>query len=62
MKLMDTTPKPWRVGHKVPVNVYAGDRPICQCHTVEDARHIVEAVNHLMECRKAEGKAAPIKD
>jgi len=38
----------WRVGRKVPLNVYDGDdRPVCQCHTVEDARLIVEAVNEL---------------
>jgi hypothetical protein len=38
----------WRVGRKVPINVYDGgpsDRPVCQCHTEEDARLIVNAVN-----------------
>jgi hypothetical protein len=35
----------WRVGTHVPVNVYEGDRPICQCHTALDAKRIVEAVN-----------------
>ena len=35
----------WRVGSKVPINVYEGDRPICQCHTAIDAKRIVEAVN-----------------
>lgn len=35
----------WRVGSKVPINVYDGDRPVCQCHTVEDAYRIVAAVN-----------------
>jgi hypothetical protein len=35
----------WRLGRKVPINVYEGDRPICQCHTVLDARRIVESVN-----------------
>lgn len=35
----------WRTGARVPLNVYAGDRPICQCHNEEDARRIVEAVN-----------------
>lgn len=35
----------WRVGHKVPINVYDGDRPVCQCHNEEDARAIVEAMN-----------------
>jgi hypothetical protein len=35
----------WRVGHKVPINVYDRDRPVCQCHNEEDAREIVEAMN-----------------
>lgn len=34
----------WRVGRKVPINVYEGDRPVCQCHTVEDAQRIVSAM------------------
>lgn len=47
--------KDWRVGHKVPINVYEGDRPVCQCHTEEDARAIVSAMRarqaacHLVE-------------
>ena len=36
---------PWRVGHKVPINVYDGDRPVCQCQTALDAALIVAAVN-----------------
>jgi hypothetical protein len=35
----------WRVGRKVPINVYEGNTPVCQCQTVEYARRIVEAVN-----------------
>jgi hypothetical protein len=35
----------WRIGTKVPINVYEGDRPICQCHTVSDAKRIVAAMN-----------------
>ncbi len=38
----------WRVGHKVPINIYEGDnpgRPICQVHNEGDARRIVDAVN-----------------
>jgi hypothetical protein len=23
----------WRVGSKIPLNVYEGDRPVCQCHS-----------------------------
>jgi len=37
--------KEWRTGRQVPINVYDGDRPVCQCHTASDARLIVEAVN-----------------
>lgn len=36
----------WRVGKTVPINVYEGDRPVCQCHTAEDAKRIVRAMNH----------------
>lgn len=35
----------WRQGSKVAVNVYEGDRPICQCQREEDAKFIVLAVN-----------------
>jgi|SRR5579863_7261394 len=35
----------WRVGRKVPINVYDGDRPVCQCHTELDALNIVAAMN-----------------
>ena len=35
----------WRVGKKVPINIYDGDRPVSQCHTAKDARRIVAAVN-----------------
>jgi hypothetical protein len=35
----------WRVGRKVPINVYEGDRPVCQCHTVRNAQRIVDAMN-----------------
>lgn len=41
----DRPPELWRVGKKVPINVYEGDRPVCQCHTVVDAQRIVEAMN-----------------
>ncbi len=34
----------WRVGSN-PLDVYEGDRPVCQCHNEEDARRIVDAVN-----------------
>lgn len=35
----------WRVGRHFPINVYEGDRPICQCQTALDAKRIVQAVN-----------------
>ncbi len=35
----------WRIGAKVKLNVYEGDRPVCQCHTEADAKAIVDAVN-----------------
>jgi len=37
--------KLWRIGRNVPINVYDGDRPVCQCQTALDAKLIVEAVN-----------------
>jgi hypothetical protein len=42
----------WRIGRQVPINVYEGDRPICQCHTATDARRIVEAVNRVAELQE----------
>jgi hypothetical protein len=36
---------PWHQGSKIPTNIYEGDRPICQTHTVADAKRIVESVN-----------------
>lgn len=38
-------PRKWRVGRKVPLNVYEGSRPVCQCHNPEDAQRIVDAMN-----------------
>ncbi len=35
----------YRVGTKVPINVYDGDRPVCQCHNEDDASTIVVAMN-----------------
>lgn len=43
---------PWRVGRKVPINVYEGDRPVCQCHTALDARLIVKAVNSIKQLQQ----------
>ncbi len=47
----------WRVGGRVKLNVYEGNnpgRPICQCHTVEDAQRIVDAVNTIIAMRQLE--------
>ncbi len=41
----------WRIGGKVPLNVYEGDRPMFQCHTPEDAARIVALLN-LAQIRK----------
>lgn len=38
----------WRVGHQVDLSVYEGDRPVCQYHTPEDAKLIVDAVNAVI--------------
>jgi hypothetical protein len=40
-----STETKWHIGSKVPINVYEGDRPICQCHTTIDAKRIVGAMN-----------------
>jgi hypothetical protein len=41
----DESAQRWRVGTKVPVNVYEGDRIVCQCQRVGDATRIVDAMN-----------------
>jgi hypothetical protein len=43
----------WRVGPNVPINVYEGERPVCQCRTVADAQEIVKAVNHMRSRKDA---------
>ncbi len=35
----------WRVGGKVPLNVYEGDTPMFQCHKPEQAARIVKLLN-----------------
>jgi hypothetical protein len=42
----------FRVGGKVPLNVYEGDRPVFQCHTPEDAARFVELLNAARELRE----------
>jgi hypothetical protein len=46
--LEDRRPALWRVGARVPLNVYEGDRPVCQCHTAADAFRIVTALNDVV--------------
>jgi hypothetical protein len=45
----DSTRSRWRVGRKVPINVYEGDAPVCQCQTATYARRIVQAMNAALE-------------
>lgn len=60
--------EPWRIGSKVGLNVYEGQRPICQCHTREDALEIVAAINlvrskhHLVDAAKRHADAAMRKE
>jgi len=35
----------WRVGNRVPINVYKDDQPVCMCQSPELAAEIVEACN-----------------
>jgi hypothetical protein len=46
-RLKASSPSLWRQGSRVRLNVYEGDRPVCQCHYEQDARRIVEALNVL---------------
>jgi len=39
----------WRVDQKIPLNVYEGDRLVCQCHAIEDAYRIAAAMNASIE-------------
>ncbi len=39
----------WRQGNKIKLNVYCDDRPVCQCHTEEDAVALVTAMNWFHE-------------
>jgi hypothetical protein len=43
----------WRQGSKIPLNVYEDDRPVCQCHTADDARRLVDAMNSIPVLREA---------
>jgi hypothetical protein len=39
----------WRVGSNIPLNVYDGNRPVCQCHSFMDALDIVNAMNAMVQ-------------
>lgn len=43
------TAERWRVGRNVKLNVYCGDRPVCQCHNEADAANIVQAMNVVVD-------------
>jgi hypothetical protein len=43
----------WRTGTKVKLNVYDGDRPVCQCHSQVDAERIIRAINSAPELLEA---------
>lgn len=51
-KVFVMSPFAWRVGERNPLNVYEGDRSVCQCHNTQDAARIVKAANFA----RAEGK------
>jgi hypothetical protein len=48
----------WRIGRKVPLNVYCGARPVCQCHNEDDAVRIVAAMNENTTLRRVAGELA----
>ena len=43
----------WRVGRKVPLNVYEDDKPMFQCHTPEEAQRVAALLNEAEEMRNA---------
>jgi hypothetical protein len=43
----------WRTGTNVKLNVYEGDRPVCQCHSQVDAERIIRAMNSGPELLEA---------
>jgi hypothetical protein len=47
------TPLNLRTVSRVRLNVYDGDRPVCQCHTAEDAAELVLRVNRDARCHDA---------
>lgn len=43
----------WRVGGKIPLNVYEDDKPMFQCHTPEDAARVVGLLNDERRVRES---------
>lgn len=43
----------WRVGGKIPLNVYEDDKPMFQCHTPEDATRVVGLLNGALRTQGA---------
>lgn len=39
----------WRVGGKINLNLYEGDRPVCQCHNPTDPARLADAMNRIEE-------------
>jgi hypothetical protein len=52
-------PGRWRVGSKVKLNVYDGDRPVCQCHSFLDAMAIAAAMNRYINKEPPSGPPTP---
>ena len=52
-ELLSRAKENWRIGRKVPINVYSGDRPVCQCHNEEDAQAIVTAMDEVVRLSEA---------
>lgn len=48
----------WRVGTKIPLNLYKDERPVCRCHNEEDARELAAGMNAAYAL--AEGMAEAI--
>lgn len=42
----------YRLGSKIKLNVYDGDRPMCQCHNDADAMEIVAALNQAVGAKE----------
>ncbi len=53
-------PRPqWRVGGKIPLNVYEGERPMFQCHTPGEAARVVAILNSAGKLAEALERVRP---